>query len=207
MIKHESAQAWSEAAGIVKRGGLVVFPTDTVYGIGSNPYNTHAIEGIYEAKSRSHLKAIPLLLADVSFVPQVTDSRNEVAEALGRAFWPGALTLVLPSAANLPAELSGGQTIAVRVPDHDGLRGMIAQCGGAIAATSANTSGMPDAQNAEEAAEYFADKVELIIDGGQAKGGVPSTVVNCTVTPPVVLREGAISAKAILEVVEKVMGQ
>lgn len=201
MIELESQNTWDAAAKIVSSGGLVVFPTDTVYGIGCDPRNVDAIEGVFDAKSRSHLKALPLLLADVSVVAMIADGSNRVAEALGRAFWPGALTIVLPKSADLPTELGGGDTIAVRVPDHDGLRYLIGQCGGAIAATSANISGLPDAVNAEQAAGYLEDKVRLIVDGGQTRGGVPSTVVNCSIEPPVILRHGAISDEEIWRVV------
>ena len=198
MIVRESTSAWEEAARIISAGGLVVFPTDTVYGIGCNPYNVAAIEAIFDAKSRSHLKALPLLVADLSVVVEVSTGQNTSAQALAKAFWPGALTLVLPKAAALPEALGGGDTIAVRVPDQDGLRGMIALCGGAIAATSANISGLPDALNAEEAAAYLESKVQLIIDGGQARGGIPSTVVNCSGSSPTVLRAGAISEEAVM---------
>ncbi|HET9492951.1 MAG TPA: Sua5/YciO/YrdC/YwlC family protein, partial [Chloroflexia bacterium] len=101
----------------------------------------------------------------------------------------------------LPAELGGGDTIAVRVPAHDALRAFIVECGGYIAATSANLSGMPDALDAQAAAGYFGDAVALIIDGGRVAGGVPSTVVDCTVTPPAIVREGAISANEIREAI------
>jgi L-threonylcarbamoyladenylate synthase len=157
-----------------------------------------AIEAIFDAKSRSHLKALPLLVADLSVVVEVSTGQNTSAQALAKAFWPGALTLVLPKAAALPEALGGGDTIAVRVPDHAGLRRMIALCGGAIAATSANISGLPDALNAEEAAAYLESKVQLIIDGGQARGGIPSTVVNCSGSSPTVLRAGAISEEAVM---------
>ncbi len=202
MILEETKAHWKEAASIIKSGGLVVFPTDTVYGVGCDPYNVEAIEAIFDAKSRSHLKALPLLLSDVSVVHYVTAAGNSLAERLGEAFWPGALTLVLPASPRLPAALGGGDTIAVRVPDHSGLRYMIGLCGGAIAATSANTSGLPDALNAQDAAMYLEEKVQAIVEGGQVRGGVPSTVVNCVTDPPIVLRRGAISDEAIRRIIE-----
>lgn len=200
MIVPESKEAWERAATIVKAGGLVVFPTDTVYGVGCDPYNQEAINSVFTAKSRSHLKALPLLLADVSVVSQVTAGRNAVAETLGEAYWPGALTLVVQKNPKLPEALGGGDSIAVRVPDHDGLRYMIGLCNGAVAATSANTSGLPDAVDAAQAAAYLSGHVGLIIDGGAARGGVPSTVVNCLTDPPSILRHGAISDEQIARV-------
>jgi L-threonylcarbamoyladenylate synthase len=197
MIRPDGKETWEEAARIVQAGGLVVFPTDTVYGIGCDPYDEAAIARVFEVKSRSNVKALPLLLSDVGVVDKATVGRHTLAEALGAAFWPGALTLVLPKSSELPDALGSPETIAVRVPDHDGLRYMIRLCGGAIAATSANLSGMPDARNAEEADAYLGSKVDLIVDGGKARGGVPSTVVTCLTQPPSVLREGAISEAKI----------
>ncbi|MEP6774526.1 MAG: L-threonylcarbamoyladenylate synthase, partial [Chloroflexota bacterium] len=138
MILPESEETWKRAAEIVMEGGLVVFPTDTVYGVGCAPRNAAAIEKVFEAKSRSHLKALPLLLSDVSVLASVTEGASRTALALCEHFWPGALTIVLRKAADLPDELGSDTTVAVRVPDHYALRGFIGECGGAIAATSAN---------------------------------------------------------------------
>jgi L-threonylcarbamoyladenylate synthase len=182
---------------------VVVFPTDTVYGIGCDPYCVPAILRIYEVKGRDFRKALPLLLSGVDQISSVASGQPRAARALGAAFWPGALTLVLPRAAKLPAELGGGETIAVRVPDHDSLRMLIARVGGAVAATSANISGQPDALDAAQAAEYFGDSVDLIVDGGRVRGGVPSTVVDCTVEPPVILRRGAHDSEEIFAALGK----
>ena len=198
MIRAAGKETWEDAAKIIQNGGLVVFPTDTVYGIGCNPFDLEAIERVFQAKSRSHLKALPLLLTDVTVVARVMSVQNASATILGAAFWPGALTLVVPKSPELPDALGDHDTVAVRVPDHDGLRYMISLCGGSIAATSANISGLPDAQNVEEAAAYLAGKVDLIIDGGQARGGIPSSVVNCLSQPPTLLREGAISETEVI---------
>jgi len=176
----------------IDAGKLVVFPTDTVYGIGCDPQNVKAIEAIYDAKGRDKQKAIPLLLSGPEQLPKVAPSLPEAAQVLGSEFWPGGLTLVVPRGEGLPAELGGGDSIAVRVPDHAELRAFIDQCGGLIAATSANRSGEPDAVTAQQAASYLLDKVALIIDGGATGGGVPSTVVDCTTDLPHVLRAGAL---------------
>jgi L-threonylcarbamoyladenylate synthase len=204
MILPESEQTWERAAKIIADGGLVVFPTDTVYGVGCNPRNVAAIEKVFEAKSRSHLKALPLLLSDATVLGVVTEGANRVAQALCEEFWPGGLTVVLKKAADLPAELGSETTVAVRVPDHGALRGFIAKCGGAIAATSANLSGQPDAVGAQQAEEYLGARVDVVVDGGPARGGVPSTVVDCTGDRLVVLRVGAIPAELIQQVWEAV---
>ena len=205
MIRQESAEIWLQAAQVIEQGGLVVFPTDTVYGVGCDPYNVAAIERVYEAKSRSHMKALPLLLSDVSVLRQVTrisQETNKHLEALGRSFWPGALTVVVAKALDLPDELGSSRTIAVRVPNHTGLRGFIRSCGGAIAATSANLSGEPDALDAVHAEAYLGRWVEIVVDGGRVRGGVASTVVDCTGRAPVILRSGPISLDSINRVLE-----
>lgn len=191
----------ARGARVIKDGALVVFPTDTVYGVGCDPYNVAAIQRVYRAKGRELTKALPLLLSDVGRIEDVARDIPDVARALGSAFWPGALTLVVWRRAGLPSELGGGETIAVRVPDYGWARDFIRMCGGALATTSANLSGLPDALDAEMAASYFGDTVDLIVDGGVSGGAVPSTVVDCTVSPPRVLRAGAISDALIYGVV------
>jgi len=196
-ILAESEEAWAEARQAVKHGELVAFPTDTVYGVACDPYNRDAIERLYLSKGRQREKAIPLLLSGVDQVARVATEFPECATKLGAAFWPGALTLVVPRAEALPRELSGTDTIAVRVPGHDSLRKFIASCGGSLATTSANLSGMPDATNAQRAAEYLGDHLAIIIDGGTSPGGTPSSVVDCSVDPAAILREGALSREHI----------
>jgi tRNA threonylcarbamoyl adenosine modification protein (Sua5/YciO/YrdC/YwlC family) len=196
-ILETNPKSWRLARQAIADGELVAFPTDTVYGVACDPYNIEAIERLYAAKGRMREKAIPLLLSSASRCSEIAGRLPEGATRLGSAFWPGALTLVVPRAANLPAELGGGDTIAVRVPDHAELRAFIESCGGALATSSANLSGRSDAVRAEQAAEYLGDSVKVIIDGGTTRGGVPSTVVNCVVDPPAILREGAIDRKRI----------
>lgn len=190
-------ESWQAAREVIQNGGLVAFPTDTVYGVACDPYNVSAITQLYEAKSRDRMKALPLLLADVGEVGKVARSVPEIAQKLGKRFWPGALTLVIPRNPNLPDALGGGNTIAVRVPDHAELRGFLALCGGALATSSANLSGQPDATTAQQAAEYLGEHVGVIIDGGPTPGGIPSTVVDCTQEPPAVVRAGVIPKDAV----------
>jgi len=179
---------------------LIVFPTDTVYGVGCDPFNVRAINAIYEAKGRERQKAIPLLLSGADQLGAVSSELPEAAKLLASRFWPGALTLVVPQSASLPDELGGGDTIAVRVPDHAELRDFIAACGGLLAATSANQSGERDAVNAQQAAGYLGEQVAIIIDGGETPGNVPSTVVDCTSDPPRVLRTGALDPALLMQV-------
>ncbi len=195
MITPISPEALNEAAGIIANGGLVVFPTDTVYGIGCNPYNTEAIEAIYRAKGRDTQKALPILLASSEDLGRFAHDLTPEADLLARLFWPGALTLVLKRAAELPEALGAGETLALRIPDHRQARELIELCGGAIATTSANISGLPDAFTAEQAEAYLGDHVALILDGGRTLGSIPSTVVDCTLSPPRVLRAGALAGQ------------
>lgn len=196
-ILPESPQSWRTARTAVKQGGLVAFPTDTVYGVGCDPYNPKAIDAIYEVKGRDRLKAIPLLLSGPDQLAKVTASVPPVAQKLAGRFWPGALTLVLLRQGGLPAELGGGDTIAVRVPDHAALREFIASCGGLLAVTSANLSGQPDALDADQAAAYLGAKVSLVVDGGATRGNVPSTVVDCVAEIPRILRPGALDPELL----------
>src|SRR5437762_510414 len=166
-ILPETDEAWALAAKTVERGDLIVFPTDTVYGIGCNPYDAAALDRIYVAKDRPAQKAIPLLLSDASDVTRVAGELTECARLLGQHLWPGALTLVVQRNSALPDQVGSANTVAVRVPNHRGLRRLIARCGGALAATSANRSGEPDALDVGEAVRYLGDHVQLFVDGGR----------------------------------------
>jgi L-threonylcarbamoyladenylate synthase len=203
-IRESSPETWRLAAQAIAQGGVVAFPTDTVYGIGCDPYCVRAINTIYQVKGRAQQKALPLLLSGQEKLSLVTSALPGAAARLGERFWPGALTLVVSRAEGLPEELGGGSTIAVRVPAHDDLRAFIEACGGAIASTSANLSGQPDALDAGQVADYFGESIDMIVDGGRVEGGVPSTVVDCTVEPPAILRQGAVSESAIRAVLEGV---
>jgi L-threonylcarbamoyladenylate synthase len=178
----------------LRRGLPVVFPTDTVYGVGVLPFDAVAIDRLYAAKGRPAEKGIPVLLADAADVGQVAGNVGPGARALMARFWPGPLTLVVPRRPELPANLSPDDTVAVRVPDHAVARALIRAAGGAVAATSANVSGQPPARSADEALASLGGRVAVVLDDGPSPGGLASTVVDCTVEPPVVLRAGPLSA-------------
>jgi tRNA threonylcarbamoyl adenosine modification protein (Sua5/YciO/YrdC/YwlC family) len=198
-----SAANWGVAAECIARGDLVVFPTDTVYGVGCDPYNVEALDHVYIAKGRPQQKAIPLLLSDPQVLERVASNVGPAVRALAASFWPGALTLVVPRSRDLPVQVGTGETIAVRVPAHDGLRLLLRKCGGALAATSANLSGEPDAQDVLQAAGYLVDHVSLYVDGGPSPGGRPSAVVDCTGESLRILREGEITAQQLREAVDR----
>jgi L-threonylcarbamoyladenylate synthase len=191
-------EALSAATQILAGGGLVAFPTDTVYGIGAHAFQLDAVERIYIAKIRPRDKAIPILLARVDDLPLVAERITETAWLLAERFWPGALTLVLPKKVSVPDVVSaGGPTVAVRVPDHPMSLDLIATLGAPLAATSANLSGHPSPVTAVEVQAELGGRIELVLDGGRCPGGVPSTVLDLTTDPPAILRAGAIAVEEI----------
>jgi L-threonylcarbamoyladenylate synthase len=188
----------------LRAGGIVALPTDTVYGIAVTLETTGGIEALFAAKRRPPDKAIVLLLADTAQAPGIGQWRASAA-ALADAFWPGGLTVVVPQRPGvpLPAALTGGAaTIGLRVPDHPVPRAL-ARALGPLPTTSANVSGLPEARTAEEIVAQLGEAVALVIDGGRAHGGPPSTVVDCTAEPPRIVRDGAIS----IEDVERALGR
>ncbi len=196
-------QQVEEGISLLKGGGLVAFPTDTVYGLGACANLPEAVEKVYQVKGRPHRMALPLLLADISQITEVAYPVPEVAWLLARSFLPGALTMVLPKAASVSDIISGGgQTVAIRVPAHPFPVALARGLGAPIVGTSANLSGRPSPLSADEVNRQLGDTIELIIDGGRCPGGMESTVVDVTGEVPVVLREGAISKEELRQVCE-----
>ncbi|TAK13480.1 MAG: threonylcarbamoyl-AMP synthase [Anaerolineae bacterium] len=181
-----------EAVRALRRGAAVAFPTDTVYGLGALATVAAAIGRLYDIKGRDETKAIAILLAGDDQLPQVATDLSPAALTLARRFWPGALTLVVPRHPSLPDVLSPRPTIGVRVPDHAAARALLAAAG-PLAVTSANLSGAPDCTTAAQVAVQLGGRVELILDGGETPGGVPSTVVDTTGTDIAILRGGPVS--------------
>ncbi len=186
------------AADVLRSEGIVAFPTDTVYGIGAHAYLPSAVEQLYIAKGRPETKAVPLLIRGPGDLPDVAVDIPDHAYVLAARFWPGALTLVLRRAARVPdAVTSGGDTVAVRAPDHPVAQALIAALGAPLAATSANLSGQPAPATAGEVWAQLAGRIHLILDGGTCPGGVASTVLDLTVSPARVLRQGGILASEL----------
>lgn len=182
-----------EAVQILKKGGVIVFPTDTVYGLGADAFNSKAVERIYEIKKRPRHLPFPLLLSDVSQVTMIAESVPDIGWFLASRFWPGGLTLVLPKAALLPTYLTKGPSVAVRVPNHPICLAIIKRLGRPVIGTSANISGRPSSLTADKVKQQLGDKVDLIIDGGKCPGGGESTIVDVTGEMPIVLRQGIIA--------------
>lgn len=177
---------------ILKAGGIVAFPTDTVYGLGADISNSEAVEGIYEAKKRPRHLPLPLLISEMSQISAVAGTVSQLTLFLARHFWPGGLTLVLPKAASLPACFTDQATIAVRVPDHPIPLALVRGMGKPIIGTSANISGKASALTADEVKQQLGDRVDFIIDGGKCLNGNGSTVVDAAGDVPVILRHGVI---------------
>lgn len=184
------------------RGGVVAFPTDTVYALAAALSRPAAIANLYEIKQRSLAKPIPLLLASAANLPAVAAGIEPGLLDLVAPFWPGPLTIIVPARDDVPDAVtatseSGFRTVAVRVPNHVLALTIIEQAGGVVAATSANPSGVPPSLTAGEVAQQLGSSVDLILDGGRPPGGIASTIVEIAPTGPVVLRQGGITAQAL----------
>jgi len=189
------------ALEVLKSGGIVAFPTDTVYGLGALAFNNTAIESIYTAKDRPIEKAIPVLIGDLGGLDQVADGIPDMALRFANRFWPGPLTCVVPKKPILPPAISATPTFAVRIPDHPDARALL-RTAGAMAVTSANISGGVSPSTAQEVYNQLKGRIPLILDGGKTPGGVPSTLVDCTGEKPIILREGPISLSELMAVLQ-----
>jgi len=192
-----SPDAIQQALAILRKGGLVAFPTDTVYGVGALAFDGKAVESIYAAKGRPVEKAIPVLIGDESDLEKVGMDIPAIAHKLASRFWPGPLTVLVPKKPTLPETVSATETVGVRVPDHEVARALL-RAAGPMAVTSANISGQPSPSTAEEVFTQLNGRIPLIIDGGKTPGGVPSTLVDCTGEKIKILREGPLSLEDLL---------
>lgn len=192
ILPASSSETIPYAYEILQKGGLVAFPTDTVYGVGALAFDGKAVESIYAAKDRPAEKAIPVLIGDPDDLETVGVRIPDVARKLAIRFWPGPLTILVPKRADLPAAVSATPTVGVRVPDHEVARALL-RATGPMAVTSANISGAQSPVTAQEVYEQLGGRIALIIDGGRTPGGVPSTLVDCTLPELKILREGPIS--------------
>ncbi|MFZ0547329.1 MAG: L-threonylcarbamoyladenylate synthase [Candidatus Promineifilaceae bacterium] len=200
-FKAEQLGAIDEAADLLRLGHIVAFPTDTVYGVGVDPFSSAAIEQLYRVKGRAAEKGIPILLADRSDLEKVTNGISDMAQTLIDQFWPGPLTIIIPKHRDLPSNISPNVGIAVRIPDHAIARAFITAAGGAVAASSANLSSEPPALSAAEVLESLNGRIAAVLDGGQVQYGEASTVLDCMSNPPKVLREGPITVKNLSRII------
>ena len=193
-----------QVASIIKEGGLVAFPTETVYGLGALVFNEQAVKRIYIVKNRPFDNPLIVHISSLEMLNQVTDSIPEKAFKLIEKFWPGPLTLVLPRNPIIPRVVSGGlDMVAVRMPAHPVALALIGEVGKPIAAPSANLAGKPSPTTAEHVIQDLYGKIDAILDGGETLYGVESTIINITTSPPTLLRPGAIP----VEEIERVLGE
>lgn len=201
-----SPEALERAAGLLRQGLVVAFPTDTVYGVGCDLWQPAAIERIYQTKKRPHEMAIPVLVASLSEVHQVAQNLGESFEILARRFWPGELTLIVPRRKEVPDLLcAGGSSVAVRMPNHKVILQLLVKLGGALAVTSANLSGRPAPCTADEVLSDLRGRIPLILDDGRCSGGVASTIIDCVAQPPILRRSGNLSLDALRTVLPEIV--
>jgi L-threonylcarbamoyladenylate synthase len=194
--------ALQRALELLERGEIVAVPTDTVYGIAADGMNPNAVERIFAAKERPSHKAIILLLADYEDIERVAVYVSPTARRLAERFWPGGLTLVVRARPELPANLRAEtDTIGVRLPDADIPRELARLLDNPLATTSANISGGANPQTAQDVLRDLQGRIALVLDGGPTRANVASTVLDCTVEPPRLLREGAVAVAEIEDVV------
>ena len=193
MIVEDNPVACAQAAAIIARGGVVAFRTDTLYGLGADPFNQQAGLAIRSLKGREEGKPILVLIANMDDVDRFVAERSIMFDRVCKRYWPGPLTLVGKARVELPEELTAGSgTIGVRLPDDANVRDFLRACGGALTATSANLSGQPPARTAQEVESYFPTGIDLIIDGGEVAITQPSTVLDLSGEQPRLIREGAV---------------
>jgi L-threonylcarbamoyladenylate synthase len=200
-IDAQDRSALKRALAVLQSGGLVAFPTDTVYGLGGLAFDRKAVESIYVVKDRPIEKAIPILIGDVEDLGKVCISVSEDALKLAARFWPGPLTLVILKNPGLPEAVSASSTVGVRIPDHNFARALL-RLTGPLAVTSANLSGQSSPTTGKEVHAQLGGRIAIIIDGGMTPGGLPSTVVDCSGRKPKILRNGPITDLDILTVLD-----
>ncbi len=177
----------------LRQGGLVAFPTDTLYALGADAFNSQAVQRVFRAKHRPPDMGLPLLLSDSDMLPQVATDVPPIAKALADRFWPGSLTILLPKSVKVSDMVTGGHnTVAVRVPDHALALELIAALGNPITGTSANVTGGPDPVTPQHVREQMGASCDMVLDDGKAELGVSSTIIDLATARPTLVRAGAI---------------
>jgi len=205
VFSNDEEEALRLAGESLQQGGLVAFPTETVYGLGGDALNPASSRKIYAAKGRPSDNPLIVHISRMEDIYKIVDTVSEDAIKIAREFWPGPLTMILPKSAKVPYETTGGlETVAVRMPSHPVARKLIEYGGGYIAAPSANISGKPSPTVAKYVIEDMEGKIDVIIDGGEVGIGLESTIIDMTVMPPEILRPGYITDKMLSEVLGRV---
>ncbi len=195
-------QAVKEAGRIIRNGGLVAFPTETVYGLGGDGLNREAAKKIYSAKGRPSDNPLIIHIADMEDLKMLAKEIPEKARRLAEAFWPGPLTMIFRKSGQVPFETTGGlSTVAVRFPNHPVALAFIKESGGFVAAPSANTSGRPSPTSGIHVYEDLQGRIEMLLDSGEVGIGIESTIIDMTVEPPMILRPGFITEEMLSGVI------
>ena len=188
------------ASGFILNGGLVAVPTETVYGLAGNGLNADAVSKIYEVKGRPAVKPLSLMVPDASAFARYGTEVPEQARTLADTYWPGPLTIVVKARPEIPPiVLAGGSTVGLRCPDHPLTLALLRACGLPLAAPSANPSGSPSPKTAQQVLDYFGGQIDCVIDGGPCGIGRESTIIDMSVRPFLILREGALPAERIAD--------
>jgi len=193
-----SARALEEAVRVIRRGGVIAMPTDTLYGLGADPFRSDAVARVFAAKGRSAGHALPLVAADAAQVRDRIASLPPQVARLAARFWPGPLTLLVAAPSDLAAAVTGGTgKVGVRVPAHAVARALCAACGTPLTATSANITGAAPSADPDDVARSLGNRIDVLVDAGTTPGGSPSTIVDATGDEPVLVRAGAIEWEEI----------
>lgn len=201
IIKCVTEESIAEAGEVLKSGGIVAFPTDTVYGLGAVCTKEEAVRKLFQAKGRDEGKPLSILVGSIAQAKLLAEEMPESANALMEAFWPGALTIVVKKKPDIPSCVTAGKdTIGIRMPDSETARKLILSAGSPLAAPSANTSGKRSSVTAEDVKEDLSGKIDFLLDGGRCLLGLSSTVVDLSGKTPQILREGSITKSMIDEV-------
>lgn len=205
--EHPEEEALLAAAEAVLRGGVIAFPTDTLYGLGCSLFDVSAVEMVARLKRRAPTLAVISLIPDPEQAYGLAQHVNSAAERLMRRFWPGPLSLIFLAAPIVPARVRGaGGTVALRCPRDTLCERLLDHIGGPVVSSSANLSGQPPAESAEEVVRIFGNQLDLVLDGGARRGGQPSTLVDVTGVVPRLLRRGALRVEDELGVFEDLTG-
>lgn len=200
-----AGEFWHEARRVLKGNGIIAVPTDTFYALAANPFQEAALSRLFALKQRAPEKPVLLLVDGPAMLKQLVQEVPNSARRLMEKFWPGPLTIILPSLPHLPRLITAGTgTVGVRQPRHPLTCRLINELGYPVTGTSANRSGRPPLTRAGEVVREFGDEVDLILDAGACPGGRPSTIIDVSSSPPRLVRDGAVPASELAEIVPEI---